>query len=226
MAWQGRGGGYADKVSEEGWKLFFERLAVAENALTNAWRLDPTNWRIPTVMIRIDEGRQKDRADMESWFQRAMAFNPNNYLACSYKLHYLYPQWYGSRDDMIVFGKECVASKVWGGTVPLILSDAHREYWLPLDPSEEKTNYWKQPDVWPDIKVSFERFFELNPNATNWYHNYTWYAYHCEQWDKLNELIPKLGPVSYNYFGGKDEFDKMVRLAKEHAGGSRVEENK
>lgn len=46
---------------------------------------------------------------------------------------------------------------------------------------------------------------------------YAWYAYHAEQWNKLNELIPKLGTVNYKYFGGEDEFNKMLRLAKEHA---------
>ena len=40
MAWLARGGGYADTVTRDGWKLFQERLATAENALTNAWRLD------------------------------------------------------------------------------------------------------------------------------------------------------------------------------------------
>ena len=30
--------------------------------------------------------------------------------------------------------------------------------------------------------------------------------------------IPKIEPVNYTSFGGKDAFDKMVQLAKEHAG--------
>lgn len=218
MAWQARGGGYANGVSPENWTTFHDRLTIADTATQKAWKLDPTDSRIPTLMIQIDEGLQKDRPDMELWFSRAMQTDPDNYNACEYKLHYLYPQWYGSRDNMIAFGRECVASTNWGGTVPLILSDAHHEYWLYLDDSEEKSNYWKQADVWPDIQASFERFFELNPAATEYYHNYAWYAYHAEQWNKLNELIPKLGTVNYNYFGGKDEFDKMVQLAKEHAG--------
>ena len=58
----------------------------------------------------------------------------------------------------------------------------------------------------------------MNTGVGGFYHNYALYAYKCEQWDKLNELIPMLGPVKHDYFGGKDEFDKMVRLAKEHAG--------
>ncbi len=169
-------------------------------------------------MIRVAEGRQKSRDEMDLWFSRAMTINPDCYEACEDKLHYLYPQWYGSRDDMIAFGKQCVSSTNWGGNVPLILSDAHREYWLYLDDAEMQTNYWKQDDVWPDIKASFDRFFELNPKAVGYYHNYAWFAYHCEQWKTLNDLIPKLGPINYEYFGGKAEFDKMVNLARQNSG--------
>lgn len=217
MAWLARGTGYANTVTDEDWKLFREQLTIAESSTKKAWELNPTDSRIPTLMIRIDEGQQKDRQDMELWFSRAMQINPDNYTACACKLHYLYPQWYGSREDMIAFGKECVASETWGGNVPLILCDAHREYCLYLPDSEEKTNYWKKPDVWPDIKASFERFFKLNPRTVSWYYNYAWYAYHAEQWDKLNELLPKLGEVNYDFFGGKAEYDKMIEVAKQHA---------
>ena len=62
---------------------------------------------------------------MELWFDRAMELDPNDYDACYYKLYYLEPKWYGSVKDMLDFGRECVDSKVWGGRVPLVLTDAH-----------------------------------------------------------------------------------------------------
>jgi len=43
-------------------------------------------------------------------------------------------------------------------------------------------------------------------------------SHHAEKWDTLNEIIPKLGPINYNFFGGTNEFDKMVAAAKEHSG--------
>jgi hypothetical protein len=122
---------------------------------------------------------------------------------------------------MIAFGRQCATSTDWGGKVPLILADAHWDYYIYLNDPEIKSNYWKLPDVWPDIKASYDRFFEINPDAIGYYHNYVWYAYHAEQWDALNELIPKLGPINYSYFGGKEEFDKMVRSAKEHGDKTR-----
>ena len=217
LAWAARGSGYANTVSAGQWVVFKDDLNTARKSLETAWGMNPKEGHTALEMIGVCEGLSLPRDEMEKWFQRAMDLNPNYYDACHEKLHYLYPQWYGSRDDMVEFGRECVANTNWGGTVPLILSDAHYEYWKFLGHTEERTNYWKQPEVWPDIKASFDRLFALNPNATSYYHNYAWYAYKCEQWDKLNELIPKLGTVNYAYFGGKDEYDKMVELAKEHA---------
>ena len=126
------------------------------------------------------------------------------------------PKWYGSTEDMLEFGHECATNKQWGGNVPLILLDAHyfiNRGWI--DKSEQ-TNYWKQPEVWSDLDTAYKRFFEANPDATGRYYQYAWYAHKCGQWNKFIELIPKLGPINYEYFGGKTEFDKMVQLAKEH----------
>lgn len=37
------------------------------------------------------------------------------------------------------------------------------------------------------------------------------------EWDELNKQLKLLGPVNYDYCnGGREEFDKMVKLAKEH----------
>ncbi len=217
MAWQARGGGYADTVSPEGWKLFRERLAVAREALEKAWELDPDDCRAPTEMIRVVEGEQSGREQMELWFSRAMALNPKNEQACRNKLHYLYPLWYGLREAMLAFGKECVASTNWGGNVPLILCEAHWDYSYFLKQDAEREGYWKRPDVWPDIKAAFERFFQLNPGEIGGRHQYAWYAYRCEQWAELNKQPTMLGYTNYEYFGGKAAFDKMTSLAHEHA---------
>jgi hypothetical protein len=98
------------------------------------------------------------------------------------------------------------------------LADAHWDIPLYYLEGSEKTNYWKRPDVWPDIQAAYERFFDANPNETGRYYQYAWYAYHCDQWAKFIELLPKLEPVNFDYFGGKDEFDKMAQLAKENSG--------
>ncbi len=219
MAWQARTDETANKVTKEGWKLFKERLTVAENALTNAWSLNPSDPQIAYQMMSVELGQGQGRARMELWFSRAMELNTNNYNACYAKINYLAPKWYGSHENMIQFGRECVQNKKWGGQVPLILVDVH--YWIQTCTEclseTERAGYWKRPDVWNDIQAAYDRFFEASPSAIGYYHNYALYAYKAEQCEKLNELIPKLGPINYEFFGGKGEYEKMIQLANEHS---------
>ncbi len=214
-AWSARGDGYANTVTKEGWEGFKKGLSAAQEALEHAWKLNPHDPGIAEEMMTVTLG-QGDRDRMELWFNRAMQLNTNNYDACSRKFDFLQPKWNGSDEAELEFGRECVQSTNWGGRVPLILVDAHLSI-NSRNEGEAQANYWKQPRVWADVQAAFDRFFDLNPDAISWYHNYAWYAYHAEQWDKLNELIPKLGAVNYQFFGGKDEYDKMLQLAKEHS---------
>lgn len=224
LGWQARGYGYANTITSEGAKLFEKHLATAEEALNTAWQLNTNESRIAVKMIWVEVGQGKGRDRMELWFQRAMAADPNNYDACDAKLLYLEPKWYGSVPDMLTFGRECVQNERWGGHVPLILMDAHSAIQREFTDDAEKADYWKQPQVWTDLKSAFDRFFELNPDETGWYHNYAWYAYQAGQWDTLNKLIPKLGPVNYDYFGGQDKFEEMVAQGQKHAGKNKVKD--
>ena len=217
-AWRGRGNATADRVTEEQWQRFKERLQEAKDALDEAWSLNDKNPLIPTVMMSVVEGQGKARAELEKWFARAMALDTNNYAACRSKLDYLYPQWYGSREDMIVFGRECVASAQWGGKTPLILVDAHGEIARAM-PRDERAQYWFATEVWKDIQSAYEKFAALNPEETRFRYPYAAYAVRCGQWAIFEEqidLIKKDGAnFNFNYFGGKDDFEKIVALAME-----------
>jgi len=222
LAWQARGYGYANTITSEGAKLFAQHLAEAGDFLTTAWQLNTNDSRIAVKMMTVELGQGQGLDQMELWFERAMAADPNNYDACNSKLQYLEPKWYGSVADMLKFGRECVQNEQWGGHVPLILRDAHVAIQQEFADPAEKADYWKQPQVWTDLNSAFERFFALNPDEIGWYHNYAWYAYQAGQWATLNKLIPKLGPVNYDFFGGKDKFEQMVAQAKEHAGATKA----
>ena len=217
MAWDARGTGWADTVTDEGWRAFNARLGVARRALEHAWILNQQDTAIAHEMMTVALGEGGDRKNMELWFNRAMDLDTNDFEACSHKLYYLEPKWYGSDDEQISFGRECVRSQKWGGRVPLILVDAHYGVCNRLDPSDRDA-YWKRPEVWTDITASYERYFELNPAAINGYQKYAWYACEAEQWGKLNELLAKIkgAKINYNLFGGEDGYNKVLQLAREH----------
>ena len=54
----------------------------------------------------------------------------------------------------------------------------------------------------------------LNPEEIGWRHNYALYAYRAEQWDDLNRQLPLLGEINYEFFGGKAQYENMVRFAR------------
>jgi hypothetical protein len=220
FAWRARGGGYADSVSTNAWKAFAENLSIAEAAYQKAWSLNPKDVRIPTQMIEMAVSQQKERPEMELWFQRAMQLDTNNYNACMKKLRYLAPKWYGSAGEMLKFGRECVASTNWGGRIPLVLVEAHYQLVAYL-PREQQASYWQMPEVWPDIQSAYEKFFQLNPAAKDFRPYYANYAFKCGQWQEfLNqiELLKKsdegLNPA---FWGSQETFDKMVQFATENA---------
>jgi hypothetical protein len=216
LAWIYRGSGYADSITPEGEKGFEASLAVADKALNRAWELDPKDARIAVQMISVELGQGQGRDRMELWFNRAMKDDPNDYNACSAKLNYLQPKWYGSIDDMLEFGRECATNTAWGGAVPLVLVDAHYDIASEYTNETDQMNYWRQPDVWSDISSAYEQYSQNNPENDRYMAYYARYAYYAGQWKKLNELLPKVKPNYYYLFGGKDAFDQVVQLTKEN----------
>ena len=212
-AWKGRGNGYANQVTPERWKLFSDRLAEAEKALNRAWNLNPRDEQAPTLMISVIECQQKKRGEMETWFDRAMISTriitrPAAKNCITYTRN-------GMARARICWSsaRQCVQSTLWGGDVPLILVDAHLQC-ARLLPSSEQEDYWRRPEVWPNIKAAYDKFFQLNPQATHVRNYYAWYAGACEQWQVFNEQIALLKEVDFGVFNGKAEYDKMVNRAR------------
>ncbi len=214
-AWNARGGGYAQKVTDQGWKDFEARLLVAEKHLEKAWQLDPTDVRIAQRMMTVELGQAKGRDRMELWFQRAMKLSPNDANTTHSKLYYLEPKWHGSARDMLAFGRECATNAAWGGTVPLTLVDAHRRLAGYVEPKERQAEYWKQPAVWRDLKLAYDRYFKEQPAASR--QAFIRHAYWCEQWDVVHRELKSLAKPNHSFFGGREEFDKMARVAAERA---------
>lgn len=219
LAWQARGSDWAHAVTPEGWQQMSEHLAAAEKSLHRAWELNPKDPRIAILMMRVELGQGRGRDRMERWFERAMELDPNSREACTAKLYYLEPKWHGSEKEMLQFARECATSEVWGDSVWLVLGDAHAnlaQYWT----EEKGDTYWKQPHVWPDIKLAFDRYLKAHPDADQQNNLYAAYAGRCEQWDEFERLLPLIKKVDYKVFGGEKAFKKLVERAR--ALGNRV----
>lgn len=94
-----RGTGYANTVSESGWKLFGERTAEAKRILDEASSL-PTRcpeWYLAMQFVAQNQGWEV--ADARALFERATKFEPGYYYYSRVLANYLSPKWSGEAGD-------------------------------------------------------------------------------------------------------------------------------
>jgi hypothetical protein len=217
FAWVARGSGTADTVTDRGWKLFTERLAVAEESLKKAYELDPTDPRSSTAMLSVELGQGKGRDVMETWYKRAMEADPDNLTACERKLYYLEPKWHGSAEDMLAFGEECYKSGNYLGRLPTVLMLAHKSLSRYLHNPEA---YLKQDVVWRDARRVYEPYLRVRPDDTDARSAYTYYACVSGHWAVAKEQFDLLGdnimPIHFGHGSIEDvkEFKKKAQAAK------------
>jgi hypothetical protein len=216
-AWDARGIGMANTVKDEGWKLMAERLKVAQEALEHAYALDPTDPRAPTEMLAVELGQGEGRDRMESWWKRAMEANPDNYQACTSKLYYLEPKWYGSAEAMLAFGRECLKEGNWEGRIPFVLRDAH---WTLAGYAKDRDAYFARPEVWQDIRSVYEPYLARHPESAFDRSYYAYYATLCGQWGEARKQFEVLGDKpELMPFGSRQAYDYLVQKAKTMAAG-------
>lgn len=99
-AWQmyaeeARGGGYSDTVTDEGRKLFIERMRNSEQELLEAKGLAERCPYWYVAMMELAKAQGWNFNDYEALYQEAIAFEPDFYYFYRAMAMYLLPRWYG-----------------------------------------------------------------------------------------------------------------------------------
>ena len=112
IAWAARGGGYANTVSENGWKKFDAHGRQAYKYLEEAWKMHPEWPESATHLVYVACGLNGD--EMVQWFNRAMAAEIDYTQAYKYFLWGLRPRWHGSWHMMLALGQKAAdVDDVW-----------------------------------------------------------------------------------------------------------------
>jgi hypothetical protein len=108
-----RGGGYANTVSQSGWKLFEERTAEARRILTEASKLGTKcpEWYVAMQMVSLNQSWPV--AEARALFEEANKFEPEYYTYARDLAFYLLPKWSGEPGDTEKFVQE-IADRVGG----------------------------------------------------------------------------------------------------------------
>jgi hypothetical protein len=130
MAWQARGYGTGDTVTDELARLFFKHLNFAEQHLLRAAEHDHEDPTPFAFLQTVARGLQKDRDIADSWFHEAIRRDSTNQQAHAQHLLLLCKKWGGSHEEMYDFARVTVQNTPPGSTLSSILFLAFQEQYL------------------------------------------------------------------------------------------------
>ena len=145
LAWKSRGGEWAGKVADDGWKGFELHLGKAREALVKAWKANPKSPMAAAEMITVTMGGVPTPGETErTWFDRAVA------ARCDYRQAYdalmwaYRPRWSGSHEQMLGFGKACMNTKRYDTDIPSYFTRACNAIVFEIGNWRE---FYRQPEV-------------------------------------------------------------------------------
>ena len=225
-AWDARGSGFANTVTEENWKIFRERLSIAEKSLTRAYELNPDDPAVPVEMMRVAIGLRYSREEMEKWFENAVQAEPTYYRAYRTKLHYLKPIWYGSNEEMLEFARDCAAHPPTESRVAFILVDAHDFLSYRSEGNGQKReDYFTKPEVWKEVKAVYEEHLSMYPDSM-WDRNYfAKYACYAKDYEEAKQQFEYIGnDMELQAWNSEKEFKRYKAIAYSNGKGPSEED--
>ncbi len=113
-AWEARGQGYSDSVTDSGWKLLEERVGRASDLLQDASTLPTKDPEWYFVMLQMaTTGQTWELEKARALFEEAFKFEPGYFYYGRQFRYYLEPKWAGAEGDSEKFSAE-IADRVGG----------------------------------------------------------------------------------------------------------------
>jgi hypothetical protein len=190
-AWQARGGGYANSVTEEGWDLFRERIHKAEEYVLAGRKLSPTDPQLDLEDLVIGgKGLNWNREQYNAVFNDAIRREPLYEPLYFQKEEYLLPRWSGKRGDVEQFALQAMqlTQDAEGKAMYARLAGHLRRY---LD---ENTWFFEQYRFsWPDVREGFQDLEKQYPHSLWNLNLYCWMACHAKDGKTAHELFERIG---------------------------------
>ncbi len=233
QAWQARGGGYADSVSDKGWRGFTEHLAKARTRFTKAWKLHPELPLAATRMIYVSLG-DSDLTEMRLWFDRAVAAQIDYAKAWADLRWGLRPRWYGDRKAMLALGITALNTRRFDTDVPRMFFDAVSDVESELEQPPGEHIYSRR-EIWPHLQTMYEGYIAEPTQIAvrnGWRNTFSAVAYIARKYEVAQKQLEALNwePRRYNLTGwGRDlslmnlevaartgPFGKQITEAEQH----------
>ncbi|MFK3982488.1 hypothetical protein ACI2K4_19185 [Micromonospora sp. NPDC050397] len=163
LAWKARSSAGAEHVTREGWRKFFERLQIAEEALDQVVLKDPDNVTAWYTMMITSRGLQFGVAETRRRFDEVVSRHPGHLRAHQQLLQQLCVKWSGSHEAMYAFARESMNRAPAGSPLGSLVAMAHLEYWLRTSGRTGRldfrlnTRHFRTPKVRDELREALDR---------------------------------------------------------------------
>ncbi|MET8540334.1 hypothetical protein ABZW03_06725 [Kitasatospora sp. NPDC004799] len=162
--WEARTGARAKDVTEERWKVFHERLDVAEEQLLEVAEREPS-WHAPWGFLQRSSMGASLGPDVATCrFEAAVRRSPGNAGSHRVRLQQLSAKWGGSHEEMHAFARSTMLAAPEGSHLGELVALAHLEHWLALPDGEDRA-YLTSPAVVSGLQEAAFRSV-LHPDFT------------------------------------------------------------
>lgn len=191
-AWDARGTGAGCTVTDEGSRLFQERLSLAADDFTRAMRLEPGDPNAACAMITVCKGQGTPRDTAQAYYNKGVALDPGHLDTRQRMLEFLKPRWGGTRQAMFEFAREASANAPEDSDLDRILLEAHDDNGIDAFGQRDDA-YYAQPGVWAEIQPVCERRLAHDPDSPYVLNRTAYYAFHARQYAVAAKLFDRIG---------------------------------
>jgi hypothetical protein len=212
-AWNARSGNYANKVTDEGWRLFGERLNEAAKTLGDAKNMDekcPVYW---STMMSVAVGMQFPKDQFNDIFNQAIIYEPDFERYYVKRANYLLPRWYGSQGEWENDLAKS-ADKIGGDDGDVLYAQV---VWG-LNRFTSFDNIFQENNLsWPRVKKGFEVLEKRYPNELAVKNEAAYLAYYAQDVQTARKYFDEMsGQADTSIWATRDEFLRFATYAYSH----------
>jgi hypothetical protein len=162
--WAARSYGWAHEVTEDGWKVFYEKLQKAWEILEIAETLETKDPEIYNVFLVIGRGLGKSNEEMDKLFDKGIAIGREYHPLYLSKATSLRPKWGGKYGEIEAFADKAVSltKDTQGESLYAIIAGLAVPRYDTADPDE----FLKHNFSYKRIKKGFIEMLDRYPEST------------------------------------------------------------
>lgn len=195
FAWDARGGGWASRVPEDGWRPFADRLAEAHKVLDQARSLDPKDPEACAALITVAMGESWPLARTMQLAEAALKIDPAYESVHAAMAIYLLPRWQGAPGAWAAYADKVVAAtkEPHGLAFYPRIARFVRSYSSTHELMKDEWFYERNRMPWPKLKQGLEDWMKACPDAAIIPEFYFAFARMARDQAAIREAVQRIG---------------------------------